>query len=45
MVADALSRVPDGASPGELPEDSVNFCINGSSVNATLSITTDPSVL
>jgi hypothetical protein len=44
-VADALSRVPDGAFPGESPEDSVNFCINGSSINATLSITTDPSVL
>ena len=34
MVADVLSRVPKGAFPGD-----------GGSVNAVLSITTNPSVL
>ena len=42
-VADALSHVPDGAFPGE----SINtpFHTNKPGLNATLSITTDPSVL
>jgi hypothetical protein len=45
-VADALSRVPDGAFPGESIETSTGtFTIPDSSVNAVLSITTDPSVL
>ena len=45
-VADALYRVPDGAFPGESIETSTGtFTIPGSSVNAVLSITTDPSVL
>jgi len=45
MVADTLSRVPDGAFPGESPEGSVNFQIDRPSINVTLSITMDPSVL
>jgi hypothetical protein len=43
-VADALSRVPDGAFPGESVETAT--CTNTTpSVNAVLSIMTDPSVL
>jgi hypothetical protein len=45
MVADALSRVPNGAFPGESPEGIMNFRTETSSINATLSITTDASVL
>ena len=47
-VADALSHVPDGAFPGEsLDNASVtpSITINHLGINATLSITTDPSVL
>ena len=42
-VADALSRVPDGAFPGE--STNTPFHTNKPGINATLSITTDPSVL
>jgi hypothetical protein len=42
-VADALSRVPDGAYPGETVELPVRTETHG--VHAILSITTDPAVL
>ena len=43
-VADTLSQVPDGAFPGE-SLDTTPYTNTAPSVNAILSITTDPSVL
>src|ERR1700683_4860513 len=42
-VADALSRVPDGTFPGETID--THTSLNHIGINATLSITTDPSIL
>jgi hypothetical protein len=46
MVADALSRVPDGTFPGDNPSiTEYPSIVNHLRINVTLSITTDPSVL
>jgi hypothetical protein len=49
-VADALSRVPEGAFPGEsvdkvMPHFSSQFANDTPSIHATISIMADPSVL